>query len=68
MRNTHATGWFVDKSNRKLAGVCAGLASFYHQPRWLIRLLALLLLFTLPGITLFAYIAAAVILPTKYRF
>jgi phage shock protein C len=68
MRDTHRTSWFLDKSNRTLAGVCAGFAAYYHQPRWMIRLLAVLLLFTLPTVTLMAYVAAAVILPSKYRF
>lgn len=68
MRDIHSNGWFLDKSNRALAGVCAGLAAYYQQPKWLMRLLALLLLFTLPGLTLLAYIVAALILPARRRF
>ena len=65
MKAVNSTHWFCDKARRKVAGVCAGLAACYQQPRWLIRVLALLLLLVFPLATLLAYLVAALILPNR---
>lgn len=65
MHTEKNTGWFCDRQQGLISGVCAGLANNYHQPRWLIRVLALMLLITAPLITLCAYFIAAVLLPKR---
>ncbi|AWL12500.1 hypothetical protein HMF8227_02035 [Saliniradius amylolyticus] len=49
----------------KISGVCAGLARHFGFPVWAVRLAALLFLvvFTVP--TLVAYVAAALLLPSR---
>lgn len=65
MKAVNPNHWFCDRTQRKVAGVCAGLAACYQQPRWLIRLLALMLLLVFPLATLLAYLIAAMILPDQ---
>lgn len=63
---TYDTGrWYCARAYRKIAGVCAGFAGYYQQPRWLIRLLALILLVTFPVAAILAYLVAAVVLPNR---
>jgi phage shock protein C len=57
--------WYCDRAARKVSGVCAGLARYYQQPRWLIRSLAVVLLLLFPLATIVAYLVAAVILPDR---
>lgn len=57
--------WYCARAYRKIAGVCAGFAGYYQQPRWLIRLLALVLLVTFPVAAILAYLVAAVVLPNR---
>lgn len=57
--------WYCARAYRKIAGVCAGFAGYYQQPRWLIRLLALILLVTFPVAAILAYLVAAVVLPNR---
>ncbi len=57
--------WYCARAYRKVAGVCAGFAGYYQQPRWLIRLLAVMLLLMFPLVTLMAYLVAAVVLPER---
>ncbi len=56
---------FCDKSNSVVSGVCSGIASTYGHDRSLIRLVAILSLFVLPGLTLLAYVIAAIVLPSR---
>lgn len=58
--------WYVNRAQRKIAGVCAGLASVYEQPLWAIRALTLLLGILFPLPVLLAYSAAAVLLPARW--
>lgn len=57
--------WYCARSYRKVAGVCAGFAGYYQQHRWLIRLLAIILLVMFPVAALMAYLVAAVVLPSR---
>lgn len=57
--------WYCQRAHRKVSGVCAGFASYYQQPRWLIRLLAVLLLLTFPLVALVGYLVAAMVLPNR---
>ena len=57
--------WYCACNYRKVAGVFAGLAGYYQQPRWLIRMLAIILLLLFPVATLIAYLVAAAILPDR---
>ncbi|WNO60507.1 PspC domain-containing protein [Rheinheimera sp. MMS21-TC3] len=65
MHTEKNTGWFCQRQHRLISGVCAGLANNYHQPRWLIRVLAVLLFITAPLITISAYFVAALLLPKR---
>jgi phage shock protein PspC (stress-responsive transcriptional regulator) len=51
--------------NKKLGGVCAGLAERFDLPRWVTRGLALVLFLKFPLLTLIAYGVAYYTLPTK---
>ncbi|MEH8021764.1 MULTISPECIES: PspC domain-containing protein [Rheinheimera] len=57
--------WYCARAYRKVAGVCAGFAGYYQQPRWLIRLLAIVLLLLFPTAIIVAYLVAAVVLPDR---
>ena len=51
--------------NRKLSGLCAGIADYYNTDANLIRLIAILLAVFTGGAVILAYIAAAFILPVR---
>lgn len=50
---------------KKISGVCAGLASYWDQPAWLIRIAAIGALILLPVATAVAYILAVLLLPNR---
>lgn len=54
---------FRSIKHKKIAGVCAGLASRFDMPRWLTRLAAILVFFKFPMFMLIAYVAAYIVLP-----
>lgn len=54
-----------DVLNKKVSGVCAGIAKFYNWPRLLVRVLAVLAFITFPVAAGVAYIVAAILLPTR---
>lgn len=56
---------FCDKSNSVVSGVCAGIAATYGHDRSLVRLIAVLSLFTFTGVILIAYVIAAMVLPSR---
>ena len=66
MRNYRENRWYCNKADRKIAGVCSGLARAYGQNALVIRLVAVLAFMALPGVMLMAYLAAALILPNRY--
>ncbi|MBZ9611167.1 PspC domain-containing protein [Rheinheimera maricola] len=63
--NHHNERWYCARAQRKVAGVCAGLAQYYKQPRWIIRLLAAVMLLMFPLAIIAAYFVAAVVLPDR---
>jgi phage shock protein C len=58
-----------DSVNKKLTGVCAGVAKYSGYSRLTIRIAAICALILLPVATGVAYIVASVLLPeTKYYY
>jgi phage shock protein C len=55
----------LDKRNKKIAGVCAGLARYFNEDVTLVRVIALALAFT-TGIGFLGYLAAWIIIPSDY--
>lgn len=56
---------YKSNSNRMICGVCGGLGEYFNVDPTLIRLLLVILAFTTTSI--FAYIVAAVIMPSQYQ-
>lgn len=54
-----------DVMHKKLSGVCGGIAKYYNVPRIVVRVAAVLALFTLPVITGVAYVVAALLMPNR---
>lgn len=57
--------WFKDVINKKITGVCAGIARYYGCPTWVTRLVAIIALLMMPTVTLVAYIVASILLPNR---
>ncbi|MEW6994829.1 PspC domain-containing protein [Colwelliaceae bacterium MEBiC 14330] len=58
---------FKDVLNKKLTGVCAGIAKYYDFPRLAVRIAAIVALIMLPVATGVAYVVASILLPnSKY--
>ncbi len=56
-----------DVVNKKLTGVCAGIAKYYDFPRLAVRIAAIAALIMLPVVTGVAYVVASMLLPnSKY--
>ncbi|OUR80113.1 hypothetical protein A9Q75_11165 [Colwellia psychrerythraea] len=56
-----------DVANKKLTGVCAGIAKHYDFPRLAVRIAAIAALIMLPVVTGVAYVVASMLLPnSKY--
>jgi phage shock protein C len=55
----------LDKRNKKIAGVCAGLARYWGEDVTLIRVIVLALALT-TGIGILGYFAAWIIIPSDY--
>ena len=51
--------------NKKVMGVCAGVAHHYNLETWMVRLATILLFFAFPGPIAIAYIVAVILLPTR---
>lgn len=59
---------YRDTEHRCIAGVCAGLAEKHGLPRFVVRCIAILLLFTpLSLAVIIAYVLAAFLIPEKPR-
>ena len=56
---------YKDTVNRKVSGVCAGLAKHWSVPRLLVRVGAIVCLIALPTLTAIAYITATVLIPNR---
>jgi phage shock protein C len=60
-----AKGVYRKPSEGELTGVCAGLADYFEVDVNLLRLAVVILTFMTGGFALFAYIAAAIIIPPE---
>ena len=56
----------LDKRNKKIAGVCAGLARYFEVDVILVRVLVLAAALA-TGVGFLAYLAAWMIMPSDYR-
>jgi len=54
-----------DVIHKKLSGVCGGIAKHYELPRIVVRIAAVVALFSFPVVTGVAYIVASLLLPSK---
>lgn len=54
-----------DVVNKKLTGVCGGIANHYNLPRLAVRVGAIVALLMFPVATGVAYLVATVLMPTK---
>ncbi len=66
MRHYSTDSWFCNRANRKIAGVCSGLAAKQGLSVTGVRVAAVLLLLCFPIIVFFAYLFAALVLPSRY--
>lgn len=66
MRTHCDNRWYCNKADRKIAGVCGGLARAYGHNTTLIRCVAVFAFLAMPTVLLVAYLAAALILPNRY--
>ena len=60
------SSFYKDRLNKKVSGVCAGLARGNNLPIWGVRLGAVAALFVFPVATLLAHFVAATVLPARY--
>lgn len=58
--------FYKDRLNKKISGVCAGLAKGHDFPVWSVRLVTLVLFFMFPMAVVIGYFVAAVALPDRY--
>ncbi|ATC93530.1 PspC domain-containing protein [Pseudoalteromonas tunicata] len=65
-RFENTQSFYKDRLNKKISGVCAGIANGHNFPVWATRLATLLLFFVFPVPVLIGYFVAAMILPAKY--
>lgn len=56
---------YKDVVNKKLTGVCAGIAKHYDYPTIAVRLVTIAALFMLPVVTGVAYLVASLLLPSS---
>lgn len=57
-----------DIYNKKLTGVCAGIAKYYDYPRLAIRVATIVVLIMLPVATGVAYVVASMLLPENKKY
>lgn len=51
--------------NKKVMGVCAGVAHHYGFETWMVRIATILAFLAFPGPIAIAYIVAIILLPTR---
>jgi phage shock protein C len=56
---------YLDKDNKKIMGVCSGIASFYSIDVTIVRVIAFILLFFTMPLTLLIYFLLSVVLQDK---
>ncbi len=57
----------LDKTNKKIAGVCAGFARYLDVDVVLVRVLWLIIALCTGGLGFFGYLAAWIVIPNEYR-
>ena len=55
----------IRPNNRMLAGVCAGLAQYYHLPIWLVRIAFIILTPLTACLTLLIYLILYILMPSS---
>ncbi|WNC71701.1 PspC domain-containing protein [Thalassotalea psychrophila] len=55
-----------DSVNKKICGVCAGLARHFELPRFGVRAAVVIVGFMMPLATIVAYFVAALLMPSRY--
>lgn len=60
--------FYRDSVNKKISGVCSGIAKHYGWERWVVRLVTLILFFNFPLFVAAGYGIASFIIPEKGRF
>lgn len=63
---TEHGSFYKDRLNKKVSGVCAGLALGNNLPVWAVRLAAVCALLVFPVATILAYFVAGLVLPARY--
>jgi phage shock protein C len=58
-------GWYKDPMNKKISGVCSGLAHRFGFPVWSTRLVTVLLFLNFPFAVVLGYFIAHCCLATK---
>lgn len=56
---------YKNKYNKKISGVCSGLARYWKVDAWMVRLAAIVAFFMLPGAMAIAYLVAVLLLPSR---
>ncbi|MCC2607896.1 PspC domain-containing protein [Planctobacterium marinum] len=56
---------YKSRINRKVMGVCAGVAHHYGVEAWMVRLATVLAFLAFPPAILIAYIVATLLLPSR---
>ena len=56
---------YKSQRNKKVMGVCAGIARHYDIEAWIVRLATVLAFLAFPGPIAIAYIVAVILLPTR---
>jgi phage shock protein C len=65
-RFNHQRGWFKDTLNKKISGVCSGLAYRLDFPVWVTRLVTILLFLSFPFVVALGYFIAHCCLEEKH--
>ena len=57
---------YKDNVRRKVSGVCAGIASHFRQPVWMVRVATLALFLFFPVPIAVAYLLGVLLIPNRY--
>lgn len=68
MRYYSSKQTYKNQHNKKIAGVCAGLAERLELPVWVTRVLTIFVALSFPIFTGIAYLIASISLPSKPRY
>jgi phage shock protein PspC (stress-responsive transcriptional regulator) len=60
------SGLYKDRLNKKISGVCAGIARANNLPIWSVRLTSFVLFLFFPVAILMAYFIGMLVLPERY--